>query len=280
MFAAKDREPAMIRSELAWLRAILEDTRIIVPEPMANLRGNTVTSVSCGQDGDAFHCALTRWVEGRLYLRKNGPGPAALRQVGRTMAQLHLHGQRFRRPRGFRCRRWESESLFGAKSPYYPNAEKKLLDREDRRLFSRLIRRTREAMAQLGTDSDVFGLVHGDLIQLNYLFHHGKIRLIDFGDFGDAHYLYDMGVTLFALWGRDDQLRQRQAFLEGYRAVRPISADHEKLLDLFIAARGVVLARLVMGMMGEQVNETGMRYIAKVLEGIRLWMDAYGWREP
>ncbi len=142
MYAPGVRRPALIRSELAWLRAIIDDTRLIVPEPVDNRRGDTVTRVSLG-DGPTFHCALTRWVEGSLYLRKHGPGPAALRQVGRVMAQLHAHSQSFMRPKGFCCHRWEAEKLFGAKSPYYPNADKKLLCREDRRLFAKVERAAR-----------------------------------------------------------------------------------------------------------------------------------------
>ena len=30
----------------------------------------------------------------------------------------------------------------------------------------------------------------------NYLFHGGEVRLIDFGDCGWGHYLYDLAVTV------------------------------------------------------------------------------------
>ena len=266
MYRAENGKPSLVRSELLWLRAILADTQIVVPEPVANRHGDLVTKHS------TFHCALTRWVDGRFYLRKNGPGPTALRKVGRMMALIHLHGQRFKRPRGFRCHRWNWDGVFGAKSPYFPNAEREILRQEDRRLFALVTRRSQRVMEQLGTGRDVFGLFHADLIQVNYLFHRGEVRAIDFGDFGYAHYLYDMGVTLFALWGRDDDLRQRQAFLEGYREVRCFLPEHEQLLDLFIAVRGVSLARLVMGS-DEHIKGIGMEYVRKVLAGIRLWID-------
>jgi Ser/Thr protein kinase RdoA (MazF antagonist) len=189
------------------------------------------------------------------------------------MARLHLHGRQFRRDAGFCCPVWDGDGLFGERSPYFPDAERGVLQPADRRLYSRVAHECLAAMDQLGTEQDVFGLVHGDLIQLNYLFHKGEVRIIDFGDFGCAHYLYDMAVTLFALLDLDQNGLQRRAFLEGYREVRDFSDQHEELLNLFLAARGVLLARFVMGSSEGRLSEGGTRYVTRVTNGIRCWMS-------
>jgi Ser/Thr protein kinase RdoA (MazF antagonist) len=275
IFPGGTRAPAVIRSELQWLGSILMDTRLVVPKPVLTREGDSVVAISAPGDARAYHCALTSWVKGRLYLRKGGPGPRALRLVGMAMAQIHIHGQQFRRGAAFRCPRWDWQHLFGERSPYFPGAEKEVLRLREQRLYSRVIGQCRAAMDRLGTGRDVFGLVHGDLIQLNYLFYKGDVRIIDFGDFGCAHYIYDMAVTLFALLDLDPDGAQRRAFIEGYRELRCFPEEHKNMLDVFLAARGVLLSRSVIGAAGGQLSKSGARYIARVMNGIRSWAKGF-----
>jgi Ser/Thr protein kinase RdoA (MazF antagonist) len=274
IFPEGTRHRDTIRSELQWLGNILSATRIVVPKPVAGRGGEPVVTVSAPGDSHPYHCALTHWVKGRFFIRKTGPGASALRLVGRAMARLHIHGQQFKRGSAFRCPRWDEEGLFGDQSPYFPDAEKHTLALSERRLFSKVVENCRAVMERLGSKRDDFGLVHGDLIQLNYLFYQGEVRIIDFGDFGYAHYLFDMAVTLFALLDLDQDGGQRRAFLEGYREVRHFSDEHESLLDVFLAARGVLLARYVIGISGGQLSEPGVRYVNRVINGIRMWANS------
>lgn len=74
IFPDGSRTTASIRSELQWLRAILSDTPIVVPEPVLTLGGDSVATVSLPDETAISHCALTRWVKGRFFLRPGGPG--------------------------------------------------------------------------------------------------------------------------------------------------------------------------------------------------------------
>jgi Ser/Thr protein kinase RdoA (MazF antagonist) len=99
------------------------------------------------------------------------------------------------------------------------------------------IRRVWAAMEELGSGADVFGLMHADLHHRNFLFHNGSVGAIDFEDCGYGHWLYDFAVPLTALRGHPDYRALRQALLTGYRRHRPLSAEHERLLDSFMALR-------------------------------------------
>jgi Ser/Thr protein kinase RdoA (MazF antagonist) len=265
--------PVLVRSEFAWLRALRVDTDLVVPEPLADREGKVVVPMDVGPASSPVHCSITRWLVGRPILRRFGPGPDALRQAGRMLARLHLHGKTWKKPSFFRRPRWDWEGVLGPSGYFHPGAGDGILNREDRRLFEKASRRVRDVMNTLGTGRDVFGLIHGDFIQVNYLFNDGKILAIDFADCGMGHFLYDMGITLFALWGRDEKNRQRAAFLEGYREGKPIPPHHESLLDLFLAARGVAAARFVMGSEDPRDREIAHRYAAYVVKGLKKWLD-------
>jgi Ser/Thr protein kinase RdoA (MazF antagonist) len=162
------------------------------------------------------------------------------------MAQLHVHGASFQRPRGFRCPCWDWNGIFGADSPLAPQVPRKL-PKAIQALFDSVQERTKRVVRSLGKGPDVFGLIHGDLIQANYVIDRGRVGAIDFADFGMGYFLYDMAVTLLMLRPFDIHGSQRRAFIEGYREVNALTREHEALLDLFIAARAVALARSALG---------------------------------
>jgi Ser/Thr protein kinase RdoA (MazF antagonist) len=178
------------------------------------------------------------------------------------MATLHAHGTTWDPPDGFRCPRWDYAGLFSARSPWRP-ARALSIDADTRRAFERILRETRSVMRSLGTSNDVFGLIHGDLIQANYIVHEDSVRPIDFGDFGRGYFLYDAAVTLLMLKPFDRSGAQRRAFIAGYREVRPLTQEHEELLDTFIAARAVVLARWALG--ARKRNAGDLRWVAQTL---------------
>jgi Ser/Thr protein kinase RdoA (MazF antagonist) len=68
---------------------------------------------------------------------------------------------------------------------------------------------------------------------------------IDFEDCGQGPYLYDLAVILDELQSRFPEREPtfRAALLRGYRAVRPLPAGHEALLDTLIAMRLAELLR-------------------------------------
>jgi Ser/Thr protein kinase RdoA (MazF antagonist) len=102
-----------------------------------------------------------------------------------------------------------------------------------------VLQRVREAQQQLGNTPHTFGLIHADIHQWNYLFNGREVRLIDFGDCGWGHYLYDLAVTVHQL-GTVPHLRDlRAALLAGYRQFRDLSPAHEALIDRFMMLREV-----------------------------------------
>lgn len=255
-------------SQFRWLSAIRRETDLVVPEPIANRCGEYVTRIQT-KGAPARHCTLTRWVKGRRYFRRTGPGLGTLGQVGRLMARLHVHGLQFGRTGRLACPRWDFDGLFGPKSAWYPSNPAAITGHM-RGLFARVMRRAECVMQQLGTGPSVFGLIHGDMIQANYLLHQGIVNVIDFADFGRGYFLYDLAVTLLMLCQFERYQQQRSALLRGYREVRPLPGEQEELLNTFIATRAAVLARWVIG--GARPTPADLGWAHKTIAQIPTWI--------
>lgn len=225
----------MIRSELLWLRAICRETGLVVPEPVPTRDGALLTTVSMSGVPEPRHCVLLRWVRGRF--RRSRLSATALERVGAFMAHLHQHAEGFAPPAGFVRKRWDYAGILGEALGIDPQKGRAVLAAHDRQVLDAVAGRVREAMETLGEGPEVFGLIHADLHQGNYLFHEGEVRAIDFDTSGWGYYVYDVAVTFSTLRGWETYPALRAAFLRGYRQVRPLSKEHEAYLETFIAAR-------------------------------------------
>ncbi|MEM7125557.1 MAG: phosphotransferase [Chloroflexota bacterium] len=242
----------MVRSEMMWLDALHQEDGLIVPEPLPTRDGDLLTSASADGVPESRVCVLFRWVPGRFF--DDSLRPVHLTRVGAFMARLQQFGATFDPPEGFV--RGRLDHLCGKPDGISDSLARQQVDNpedeavaiqlvsdvfspEEGALISAYIEQVRAAQRSIGYGADVFGLIHGDLHQENYLFHQGQVRAIDFDDCGYGHYLYDMAVTLNNVHWRDDAPELRQAFLDGYRSVRPLSAEHEAHLDLLIYLREI-----------------------------------------
>jgi Ser/Thr protein kinase RdoA (MazF antagonist) len=244
------KTPQVVRSELLWLAALQHEPDLAVPAPVPTREGELLTVTGVPGVPEPRMAVLLRWLPGRFL--DAGLRPAHLERVGSFVARLHELGGRFAPPAEFVRGRLdnlvgkpraigEAEARQRVESPEDEAAVLQLVaavaPREDVANVERLIDRIRAAQRRLGLGPESFGLIHGDLHQWNYLFHHGQVRAIDFDDCGYGHYVYDLAVTVFNLGSREDAPRLRAALLGGYRRVRPLPPEHEQELDRFMDLR-------------------------------------------
>ncbi len=224
-----------LESEIRWLRAIRRDTPAIVPEPV-EVAGRLFVVASVAGVPEPRACVLFRWLEGEK-IAASQVSMGLLEQVGRCMATLHRHAETWRPPPHFERRRWDLDGLLRANLGVDAAVARSRLEAWEIAVIDRAAASVRAAMDYLGQSADAFNLVHADLVPSNYLVHHGEVRVIDFDDSGFGNFVYDAAVTLSALRARPDLLGLQEAFLAGYRSIRPLRNDHVALLDHFTAAR-------------------------------------------
>jgi Ser/Thr protein kinase RdoA (MazF antagonist) len=222
-----------VRSELMWLSALRRETSLAVPEPIPTTDGSLLTVAESEDVPAPRFCVLFRWVPGRFL--DAGLTPKHLQRVGGFIARLHDHAVRFRPPPGFA--RWQIEEVSDEAAAYIADTVAELGGPRSVATVETLLAEARRARHELGTGSDVFGLIHSDLHQKNYLFHQGEVGAIDFDDSGWGHFAYDLAVASSELRYRRDHADLHAALLRGYRGVRALPAEHERHVEVFVGLR-------------------------------------------
>ena len=67
------------------------------------------------------------------------------------------------------------------------------------------------------------------------------MRVIDFDDAGFAWFMYDFATTISFMEDHPRVPELRAAWLDGYRAVAPLDAAEEAVLDTFVMLRRLLL---------------------------------------
>ncbi len=223
-----------IHEELQWLLAIRRETALIVPTPVPACDGSLIQEIPATGESTPRHCVLFHWVPGDF--RNDTLTPHHLQRVGTFMAQLHCHADQFvasQTPPPVRRALFCDMHAWGDA----PGKAAAHFSAEELAVFAAAAQRVHTTVQELGESRDVFGFIHADLHQWNYLFHGEEVCAIDFDDCGWGYYTYDIAVTLSYLedWGTFPALQD--AFLTGYQRVRPLPRRYAECLDVFLAAR-------------------------------------------
>lgn len=226
-----------IRSELFWLQALLQDTDLVVPQPMYNSEGELVTITDVPGLPTPQYATLLRWVKGRKT-------PKAIhdhhyKALGRLAAQLHNHASQWQPPHGFTRIHYDWKGLFSDGGLFDFPASKlwESIPKHFQEPFEEVTDQVRDVMNDLGKGSDVYGLIHADLcLDVNMLWYRGETRPIDFDDSAYGYWIYDLAIPIAEEQDAEKRHRFRNALLEGYTEMRPMPASQWKYLDLFIGA--------------------------------------------
>ncbi|MDX8391727.1 MAG: homoserine kinase [Mariprofundaceae bacterium] len=154
-----------------------------------------------------------------------------LSQAGRALAELHLAGADFpmRRENSTGCAwvRQQVAAMHNDVAVRYGNDAAKLL--ADEVNWQAALEASIDTAAG---DELPRGVIHGDLFCDNILFDGDAAGIIDFYYAHDAFYALDIAISLNALAVRlkDDDAARSRCFLNGYQALRPLTAVENTLL--------------------------------------------------
>lgn len=210
-----------VASELAWLAHLAAETALVVPRPVPNRFGQTVTIVEAAP-GTSFVCTLMRWVEGEPL--SGSMTDAHARQAGAVMARLHASP--FTPPPGFVRQTYDAAYFVRCLTVIVGDFANDL-SRDHGHALERGTAALAAFESRLPRTPATFGLIHADFHQGNYVLHGDELRVIDFGRCAFGHHAFDIATAL------ELDAAQREAFLAGYAAIRPVPPELERHGDAF-----------------------------------------------
>lgn len=185
-----------------------------------------------------------RWLEDAQQLGDTEADPhaeidaAIFEAMGGIAARMHDVAEDLVGTHRFHRAPWDAEGLVGERALWGDALTVPGLTDDDR---AQLLRARQLIMAELqkfGTAPQVYGTIHADFTPENVLVSGNDLVVIDFDDFGDGWYLFDLATVLFWYLRHPDFAQLRSALLRGYRAERQLSETDERMLDVLLVARG------------------------------------------
>lgn len=222
---------ASIESELAWLQALAHDTDLPVVRPLLGRDGRLVQPMA------GRHAVLFAFEAGREPVA----GSAGLfRTLGAFAAKAHLHVTGWRPPAAFSRPTWSAATMLDPgglwgdwrQAPGVPPV-RPTLDAVSETLHRHL--------AAYGQSPDRFGLIHADMRLANLLVDGPRHVLLDFDDCGFGWFMYDLAAALSFIDAGQDVPILQQAWLDGYAALRPLTAADLAIIPAMILLRRMVL---------------------------------------
>jgi Ser/Thr protein kinase RdoA (MazF antagonist) len=158
------------------------------------------------------------------------------------VAQLHEFSSTWQPPDNFSRPTWDWDAQLGGR--LFDVGLDELIDSMPRQFqepFKVVSQKTKNAMEKLGQGADAFGLIHADLYPENILNLAGQAMPIDFEDCGYSYWIWDIAVALCTWAWEEHWSAMREAFHQGYQAVRRLPEEQWDLLDIFIAAQNATM---------------------------------------
>ncbi|ALG83287.1 phosphotransferase enzyme family protein [Gordonia phthalatica] len=229
---------ASIESELDWTTALRLDIGVATPAVVSARDGSRVTTI---RDGDVdrhvvlFDLAPGAEPDGEL-LRASD-----FRLLGRLTAKLHMHAMTWQRPPTFTRFKWDWDAFLGEEARWGRWSDGVGIGAEEIDVLGAATALLRRRLSEYGTGPDRYGLIHADLRLANLLIIDDQITVIDFDDCGESWFMYDFGTAVSFIEDDPRVPDWRAAWLTGYREVRELSAEHERMLATFVMLRRLML---------------------------------------
>lgn len=236
------RAAVEIECESHHLRG-LQEAGLLVPEPVESLLGGYAVPV----DRDQRLVSVQRWLPDAFPIADSfqvftGAGTLDqddMRQLGTVMGRHHLHAESTTPPESLRRPAWDLDGLFGPGALWGDGTRLRSLTPEGRLSLAQAAEAASLVIEALGRDRSVFGAIHADMTFENVLATGNGLVIIDFDDFGEGWFGFDIATALFFATPHPNFATLAEAFLHGYESVRELDPAVGEALDAFLIARGM-----------------------------------------
>jgi Ser/Thr protein kinase RdoA (MazF antagonist) len=268
---------AEIHSELAWLEALRVDAEVRTPKVLPLADGQPLLSLPEEGAPDDRFVVHFEWLPGVEPTPTDERLPASFELLGSLTARMHEHVLRWQRPSGFKRFSWHYGGAFGPDARWGQWRDGIAVDAAESEVLGRLAAVLEKRLAAFGTGPHRFGLIHADLRLANLLQHGAETYVIDFDDCGWGWFLYDFGAAV-SFFEHDPRVPELlDAWVRGYRSIRPLSAADESEIPTFILMRRLLLIAWIGSHAGtELARSMGAQYTADGCALAEAYLSRFG----
>jgi Ser/Thr protein kinase RdoA (MazF antagonist) len=270
-------DAAEIVSELAWLDALRAEADVRTPRVLPTVDGRRLLAMPEAGSPDPRYVVHFEWLPGTEPTPTDDRLPQSFELLGAITARMHEHVQTWQKPQGFHRFAWDYDGSFGTMARWGRWQDGIAVGPAEREVLGRLDARLRERLARFGSGPARYGLVHADMRLANLLADGDQTYVIDFDDCGWGWLLYDFGsaVSFFEHDPRVPELAD--AWVRGYRTVRPLSADDEAELPTFVMMRRLLLVAWIGSHSGTDLSRSmGAAYTAGSADLAEDYLSRFG----
>jgi Ser/Thr protein kinase RdoA (MazF antagonist) len=230
-----------IRSELAWINALLRDGAIETAAPVPGINGELIQVLESAAGGAARHAVAFEWLSGTEPDSSLNAVPW-FERLGELTARMHRHARAWIVPAGFHRKRWDLDGMVGPNG-YWGSWRAAIgLDRAGGSVLEEALLLIRERLERFGAAAGRFGLVHADLRLANLLVDGAHLRIIDFDDCGFSWFLYDFATAVSFIEHEPVVPQLLHAWCVGYRKIAPLEAEEIAQIPSFVILRRILLS--------------------------------------
>jgi Ser/Thr protein kinase RdoA (MazF antagonist) len=229
-----------IEQELAWSQALAADRMVLTPPPIAGRNGALVQEGHHADLAEPRFMVMFAFAPGRQP-DENEDLAGPFERLGAIAARTHIHSQGWQKPSPLERLVWDADAVFGSTANWGDWRDAPNVTPEIRAVLEDAQNLICRRLAAFGKDSDRYGLIHADMRLANLLIEGETTRLIDFDDCGLGWFLYDFATGISFMEDHPQVPALRQAWVRGYRSVRPLSDAEEAEIDTFVMLRRMAL---------------------------------------
>jgi len=175
-------------------------------------------------------------------------------QAGKELGKLHLAMQEVAQPK---------------RATYADHPDLALLD-DGKELYKQRLKELLSRLEFQAKSKDAYGLIHGDYLFSNLLYHEPEVSIIDFDDMEMNYYLYDIAVYHFYLllggnpasMDIEPNIKVFSAFMKGYRSVnKKTKLDFQLMQDMFRLRQLKLLATITQKFDQDKLGDWQKNYL-------------------
>ena len=229
-----------IACEHAWSRSLNEEGGVKTPGILPGRNGSTIQSATSTALGQKRYLVMFEFVEGSEPDQQDDL-TTGFEELGEIAAKTHLHSIDWERPEPFERLVWDLDTVFGEEATWGNWRDGPNIGRQTRQVLEQVEATVIERLTRYGRGTDRFGLIHADMRLANLLITKGETRLIDFDDCGLGWLMYDFAAGISFMEDDPRIPELKQAWVRGYRSVRPLSEEDEVEIPTFVMMRRLAL---------------------------------------